>query len=222
MPYSAIPQRPASKRASGSRSVPAELARCRTQGGKPSATRAKARTCCRANAVSVSSAVARWLISPQSRGPGVPRASASVRPTATAASGSRPQRPMPVSTLTCTPRSVRSRTRAQTSSVPTTISSPPAWRSSPGASGPMHDHPRLGQRVAQRPRLAERRDAQRLGALVQRDPADVDRAVPVAVGLDDGEQCARAERLAKSPDVGADRAKLDDDPRALRQRVPNS
>ncbi len=137
MPYSAMPQRPASKRVSGSRRVPAEFARCRTHGGKASATRANARTCWRANAVSVSSAVARWLIRPQSRGPGVLRASASVRPTARAASGSRPQRPMPVSTLTCTPRSVRSRTRAHTSSVPTTTSSPPASRSSPGASGPM-------------------------------------------------------------------------------------
>ena len=42
------------------------------------------------------------------------------------------------------------------------------------------------------------------------------------VGLDDREQRTRAESLAESPNVGADRAELDDDPRALRQRVPNS
>ena len=85
MPYSAIPQRAASKRASGSANAAALFAMWRVRCEYGSVASRKRSICCRAKSGSVS-AVARWLISPTTFAGG-------------SGSSASPQRPMPVSSF---------------------------------------------------------------------------------------------------------------------------
>ena len=87
-----LPQRTASKRASGKRRVAALLARWLTAPGNFEASAAKRSIWSRANASSASSAVARWLMRPATRPTGISASS----------SGLMPHLPIPVSTLTWT------------------------------------------------------------------------------------------------------------------------
>ncbi len=118
-----MPQRTASKRASGKRSAPALLARWAVTPGNAAAASRKRSIWARANASSASSAVARWLMMPTTCRRGTESASASVIP----------QRPIPLSIFRWTPRpsgtwGVASATSSRASRATT---------SSPLPSGPM-------------------------------------------------------------------------------------
>ena len=63
-----------------------------------------------------------------------------------------------------------------------------------------HDDASVPERGAQVERLGQRRDAERRRARLERGLRDVDRAVPVALGLDDG-----PELCALRPHAGASR-----------------
>ena len=71
-------------------------------------------------------------------------------------------------------------------------------RPPPAPSGRGRRSARAGSARAQLERLAERRDAERRRAGLERRPPDVDRAVPVAVGLDDRPQLGAVEQRRSS------------------------
>ena len=135
---------------------------------------------------------------------------ASARPSASASGGVRPQRPMPVSTLTCTlPRNPPSSSCSRASGVEMQTSRPSASAARPGSSGPSR---RIGTqaralREAPGPRRASRRRAGSLRR--ERRPCAALGPVPVAVGLDDGPELRAPEQARKPSRVCGDRRLVD-------------
>ena len=133
------------------------------------------------------SADARWLMSPT---------------TSRAADGSSesPQRPMPVSSLRWT------RTPSGIAPVRGDELEPRDSRLADLAlrDGPHDEDARVPERGAEMERLGQRRDAERRRARLERGLRDVDRAVSVALRLDDGPQLGPAggaqQRLGVPPD----------------------
>ena len=78
---------------------------------------------------------------------------------------------------------------------------------------PEHDDAGGRERSAEDDRLADGRDAERGGTSVEGGAPDVDRTVPVAVGLDDRPQLGRGQQVAQAACVAADRADVDRDER---------
>ena len=78
-----------------------------------------------------------------------------------------------------------------------------------------HDDARVGEGGAKRERLRRRRHRERRRASPQRRPRDVHRAVPVAVRLDDGPQLRRPGRAPERLRVPADRSQVEGEERAL-------
>ena len=83
--------------------------------------------------------------------------------------------------------------------------------------GPEDEDAHALERSPERQRLGHGRDAQRQGAFTERRAGDVDRAVPVAVGLDHGPEL-RAPKSAPQPtDVAPHRTEVDRDLGAVHQ-----
>ena len=76
---------------------------------------------------------------------------------------------------------------------------------------PHDEDPRLGQRAPQLEPLVDRGDTEHGRAGLERRAPDVDRAVPVAVRLDDGPELRTVERLEQPASVVPDRAEVDRD-----------
>ena len=173
-----MPQRTASKRASGKRSAPALLARCAGTPGKAPATSRKRSICARAKASSASSAVARWLITPTTRSRGAGERLLGRHPPAPHA---RVHLEVDASALGHLGRDER-RPRARASR---------AIASSPGASGPMTRIRAVGK--LSRSSSPSRAVATQSAAAPPSSAArgDVDRPVPVGVRLDDRPELGR-------------------------------
>ena len=73
-----------------------------------------------------------------------------------------------------------------------------------------HEDPRWTERLPQRQPFRHRRDAERGRSGPERGAADVDRAVPVAVRLDDRPELGALESAEQRPDVPPDRTQVDD------------
>ena len=89
---------------------------------------------------------------------------------------------------------------------------------------PHDEDPHARELAAERKRLGDRGDAERQRAFAERRAGDVDGAVPVAVGLDDGPELGAPERAPQPADVPPDRAEVDRDlgavHRVLTRRAP--
>ena len=97
-----------------------------------------------------------------------------------------------------------------------TVSSSRASRAVGDLVGRPHDEdPRLGQRAPQLEPLVDRGDAEHGRAGLERRAPDIDRAVPVAVRLDDGPELRAVERLEQPASVVPDRAEVDRDLAAM-------
>ncbi len=85
---------------------------------------------------------------------------------------------------------------------------------------PHHEDPRLGERAPQLERFVDRSDTEHRRARLERRPPDVDRAMPVAVRLDDSPELGPVERLEQPASVVPDRPEVDRDLAAMHCRQP--
>ena len=72
-----------------------------------------------------------------------------------------------------------------------------------------HEDPRVAELGSQLEPLGDGRDAERAGALVEHRAGDIDRAVPVGVGLHDRPELRAVEHAQQRPRVAPDRAEVD-------------
>jgi hypothetical protein len=97
-----------------------------------------------------------------------------------------------------------------------------ATRASPisrSDTGTHDDDARVAQRGTEVERLGQRCDAEGGGARLQAGLRDVDRAVPVALGLHDRPQLGTARRTQQRLGVPADRAQVEGEARPLHGRI---
>ena len=82
-------------------------------------------------------------------------------------------------------------------------------------SRPHDEDAHAGELAPEDERLPDGRDAERQRPLAERRTCDVDRAVPVAVGLDDHPELGSPECTAKATHVSPQGAQVDGDLRAV-------
>ena len=171
------------------------------RGAERLAPRARSGRAARARSPGSSSAVAKCVIAPASRNRGAAAIAAAVR---VASPASRvPSRPMPVSSLTCTPARSPSGCPASAAANPsrqatTSARARSAAVSSAADSAPMTSSGPADPGRAQVDRLLRRRNRQPARAAGLRRARGGHRAVAVAVGLDDRRTAAPAPRRARA------------------------
>ena len=168
--------------------------------------RREARQLLAKNAVSSSSAVAKWLMRPASS-----PSSAAPAHSSRVFSSPAPSRPMPELNLTCT-RALRRRAASRNAGRPHDDLGAGRHRPRQVQAGHRaeHEHRRREAGRAELFRLAGRRHAEPRGPGLERRAGHRHRAVAVAVGLDHGAQPPAGRQVAPQPaDVVTDRLEVD-------------